>query len=886
MMLTFKLVAYVLVAALFTAAADVGDSYWRIPRRFYVPPNRSGPPPDDWPMCPTTPEANCEPLEGRTINATYSYYRYMVDGMLTVIYHLKDKFVLSCYDNVSLYTPSLPTFRRPMHVSSAYIKYCEVPADSYAHRLARLNVNVTRGLILSFRFKDKPSLNKQHFIGLSIDYIRIQNIFSESVQLTSDWMEPLTELTSMDLDHVLLPPLSPGNKLMNVSLDDVVARGEWGDCSYLQELWVDGLKWEEGKAPPRWLAGCTKLRVVRLIRVEFGEWPEGALQDAHSLQSLKIQDHQLTALPVDFLNGTTALRELIIFGSKLIQLSHYISDSLRPVQGTLRSLVLAGNPVGNLCSEREDDVDANPLYLPGLERLSLQMCNATRICESWSRDLPALTYLNMEYNDIRELQFKDLQWLGARPRVLDLTRSNVSRIVYTSSQHQAVLRGDCTQFDVEILLTEPLDCDCQSYWFARTLEVCPRHVAWSRAPLCRSGEEMARVPPEQMLCIREEHQCAPGCKCFWRESPDATIANCPNSGLTFLPRIPRLRELHAGYNAISTIDVTDIPDTLVYADLRHNNIVRLEGAAAAALFAVRGRRVLLAGNALQCDCDNRPLLDELLLHQHQVDYADIKCASGELISTDLVDDLCALTTTQLLVYTLSPIVGLLVLVVIAGWIMYCYRTEVKVYLYARNMCQWCVNEEELDCDMEYDAFVSYSHHDERFVYERLVPELEREPHRFKLCIHTRDWPVGEWVPAQIVHSVQSSRRTIIVMTRRFLSSVWGRMEFRTAHMTAMREGRARIIIVLVEDLVDHPELDEELKSYLATNTYLKWGDPRFFDKLRYALPHRRGEYEKRKAGEEVAQWLQLTLRKQREDHAVSDRMALKMRIEDSPILQK
>ena len=46
------------------------------------------------------------------------------------------------------------------------------------------------------------------------------------------------------------------------------------------------------------------------------------------------------------------------------------------------------------------------------------------------------------------------------------------------------------------------------------------------------------------------------------------------------------------------------------------------------------------------------------------------------------------------------------------------------------------------CEELYDAFVSYSHHDEDWVYRELVPELE-ERQGWKLCLHHRDFTPGQ-----------------------------------------------------------------------------------------------------------------------------------------------
>jgi protein toll len=68
----------------------------------------------------------------------------------------------------------------------------------------------------------------------------------------------------------------------------------------------------------------------------------------------------------------------------------------------------------------------------------------------------------------------------------------------------------------------------------------------------------------------------------------------------------------------------------------------------------------------------------------------------------------------------------------------------RAWLYNRQLCLWCVVEEEEEENDEriYDAFISFSHNDEKFVNEELVPQLESPPvglPHYRLCLHYRDW---------------------------------------------------------------------------------------------------------------------------------------------------
>lgn len=188
----------------------------------------------------------------------------------------------------------------------------------------------------------------------------------------------------------------------------------------------------------------------------------------------------------------------------------------------------------------------------------------------------------------------------------------------------------------------------------------------------------------------------------------------------------------------------------------------------------------------------------------------------------------------LVIATLS---GFLFIIVVT-LVLFVFRQEMRVWFHSRFGIRLFYRANDCDKaerDKLFDAFISYSSKDEAFVSEELAPLLEHGDPNYKLCLHYRDFPVGAYIADTIVQAVESSRRTIMVLSENFIKSEWCRFEFKSAHHQVLRDRRRRLIVILLGE-VPHKDLDPDIRLYLKTNTYLQWGDKLFWEKLRFALP--------------------------------------------------
>ncbi|KAH8266607.1 hypothetical protein KR018_002939 [Drosophila ironensis] len=387
------------------------------------------------------------------------------------------------------------------------------------------------------------------------------------------------------------------------------------------------------------------------------------------------------------------------------------------------------------------------------------------------------------------------------------------------------------------------------------------------ATLTMSYEAVVCTNDETCQYKSADWQCDKSCICWVQRDTGSLIIDCRGTNIQQLPKLPRttlvqtvlkvgnnsLNQLPGldecpGYGNVSGLLLSDnelttlgageqLPTTLNHLDVRRNRISTFSEEFVEFLQQPNNSMTLsLSGNPIVCDCDALSLLFFVRSNpQRVVDISDFTCPGQK----KLFQQMEAFELCPSYVLLISCVVGGLVIVACLITVFYLmFQQELKIWLYNNNLCLWWVSEEELDKDKTYDAFISYSHKDEELI-SKLLPKLESGPHPFRICLHDRDWLVGDCIPEQIVRTVDDSKRVIIVLSQHFIDSVWARMEFRIAYQATLQDKRKRIIIILYKELEHMNGIDSELRAYLKLNTYLKWGDPLFWSKLCYAMPHNR-----------------------------------------------
>jgi len=645
--------------------------------------------------------------------------------------------------------------------------------------------------------------------------------------------------------------------------------------------------------PDKIFIDLEELEYLDLSQNQISSLPEGLFMRTSRLKTLKLYYNQIAEIPSRLFLQLKSLDFLDLRFNKL----HDIHGEQFKNLERLRALNMSDNRLTTLAQTVQllDDFGKYSVLQKCNQLEDLQLANNSlqEIYADWKLLKVNLHTLNLAFNQLRSVTINDLDFLSDVS--IDLSNNNISLVNFWQAKlvGQSRLENLNTTFERYQVKprnvkfdNNPFNCDCQLLPFVQFLQTglspevqylfnIPAQNLKCAKPMTLEKNPLAFVPQELLMCDLKKgpefpYECPANCTCHYRSLDRGNVINCGFLWLRDIPamlpvfvkanhselhmegnllrsfKLPegrgyeKLTHLYLAHNNLSEFNISGLSSNLKVLDMSFNNLTGLSTETIAQLESASELISLaLHNNPWRCDCDAKPLIRLIKNRFRQVNQLyNITCSDG--ISIENVDEgsLCPEKAGFLVIACIICAVLGFVLALVTS-LYYRYRTEIHVYCYSSDWkaLQWLVSHPDYDDNKKYDAFVSYANEDEKFVTEKLVPFLEDSEKSFKLCLHYRDWIPGDPIPDQILRSVQSSRRTIVVLSPNFLKSVWGKVEFKTAHAEALKDGTSKVIVVVYQDVGPCADLDEDLKAYLQMNTYLKWDSQWFWKQLMYALPH-------------------------------------------------
>ncbi|NXC66855.1 TLR4 protein, partial [Anhinga anhinga] len=177
------------------------------------------------------------------------------------------------------------------------------------------------------------------------------------------------------------------------------------------------------------------------------------------------------------------------------------------------------------------------------------------------------------------------------------------------------------------------------------------------------------------------------------------------------------------------------------------------------------------------------------------------------------------SSCQLKASTVAFAVIMLLAAVVILFLIYKYYFQIYYSLILLTGCKHSAERGDT-----YDAFVIHSSKDQEWVMKELVEPLEGGKPPFQLCLYYRDFLPGVPIVTNIIQEgFLSSRNIIAVISTDFLESKWCSFEFDIAQSWQLVEGKAGIIMIVLEQ-VNKALLRQRLglSRYLRRNTYLEW----------------------------------------------------------------
>ncbi|XP_073520796.1 toll-like receptor 8 [Phyllobates terribilis] len=235
----------------------------------------------------------------------------------------------------------------------------------------------------------------------------------------------------------------------------------------------------------------------------------------------------------------------------------------------------------------------------------------------------------------------------------------------------------------------------------------------------------------------------------------------------------------------------------------------------------------LEGNPFDCTCEIIDFLQWITNNNVAIPLlaTDVTCASSDflrkksIISFDI--QACSSDAISMMFCFLSFL--LIVLIMAIPVLNHLFYWDVW-YIYHWCMAKLKTNKIVIS-ETLYDAFITYDDQDSDvsdWVYNDLCHQLEENGDRhIFLCLEERDWEPGKAVIDNIAQSINQSKKTVFVLTKKYVKSGKFRTAFYLAMQKLMDENMDVIVIVLLQPVLQNSKY-LRLRKKICASSILEW----------------------------------------------------------------
>ncbi|XP_069487905.1 toll-like receptor 1 [Ambystoma mexicanum] len=311
------------------------------------------------------------------------------------------------------------------------------------------------------------------------------------------------------------------------------------------------------------------------------------------------------------------------------------------------------------------------------------------------------------------------------------------------------------------------------------------------------------------------------------------ILDLQKNQITSIPKVLKsltfLEELNVASNRL-----TDLPDCSNFGSLAILNVEMNSILSPSSDSSHKCRNVTkidARNNPFLCNCDIREFISQVKASPERLIGwpKSYRCEYPEDMRRTLLNNFnlseLSCNTTILLVFVLTTTVVFVLCI-------YFLCIYFNLPWYVRMLWQWIrtkyrvrnMTTQDLQRDLLFHAFVSYSEHDSGWVKNSLLPKLQKEDGSIRICQHERNFVPGKGIVENIINSIEKSYKSIFVLSPNFVKSEWCHYELYFAHHRLFCESSNSLILILLEPIPPYliPKRYHKLKALMARRTYLEW----------------------------------------------------------------